>query len=74
MNVVNNVDMSSLRAPWQMARTKTNTHNNTQTRRTPSRNRHLEKFLSFCKKNLNFVNDLPVERILKPLDMGHMFY
>jgi len=30
-----------------MARTKTNTHNNTKTHRTPRRNRHLEKKL-FC--------------------------
>ena len=42
MNVVNNVAMSSLRAPWQNGRTQTKTHNNTKTRRTPRRNRHSE--------------------------------
>ena len=35
--------MSSLRAPLKMARTKTNTQNNTKTSRTPRRNIHLEK-------------------------------
>ena len=40
-NVVNNVGMSSLKTPWQMASTKTNTQND-KTRRTPWRNRHLE--------------------------------
>jgi len=43
-DIVNNVDMSSLRASWQnAARIKTNTHNNTETRRTPRRNRHSEE-------------------------------
>ena len=34
-NVVNNVDMSSLSAPCEMARTKTNTQNRKKTYRTP---------------------------------------
>ena len=41
-NVVNNVDMSSLRAPWQNGPYK-NQQNNKKTRRTPSRNRHSGK-------------------------------
>jgi len=41
-NVVNNVDMSSLMAPWHNGPYK-NTQNNTKTRRTPRRNRHSEK-------------------------------
>jgi len=42
-NVVNNVDMSSLRAPWQNGPYKTYTQNDTKTRTTSWRNRHLEK-------------------------------
>jgi len=43
-NVVNNVDMSSLRAKitkWPVQ--KINPQNNTKTRRSPRRNRHLEE-------------------------------
>jgi len=46
-NVVNNVDMSSLMAPWHNGPYK-NTQNNTKTRRTPRRNRHSEKTTSIC--------------------------
>jgi len=38
-NVVNNVDMSSLRPPWQ----NKNTQNDTKTHRSPWRNSHLEE-------------------------------
>jgi len=44
-NVVNNVD-KLCQFQWHhetMNRTKTSTQNNTKTRRTPRRNRHLEK-------------------------------
>jgi len=47
-NGVNNVDMSSLRVPYKMSRTKTNTQNNTKTRRTPKHNRQLEKNYFLC--------------------------
>ena len=40
---VNNVDMSSLRAPWQYGPYKTNLQNDTKTHTAPRRNRHLEK-------------------------------
>jgi len=42
-NVVNNVDMSSLRASWQNGPYTANTQNNPKTRRTIRRNRHSEK-------------------------------
>jgi len=43
-NVVNNVDMSSFKGHHdKMARKKTNTENDTQTRTTSWRNRHVEK-------------------------------
>jgi len=44
-NVVNNVDKSSLRAPWQNG---PYTQNDTKTRRTPYCNRHLENKTIFC--------------------------
>ena len=42
-NVVNNVDMSCLRAPWQNGPYKNNTRNDTKTLTTSLRNRHLDK-------------------------------
>jgi len=52
-NVLNNVDISGLRAPWQNGPHKTNTQNDTKTRSTPWRDWHLEKkilLLEFYKK------------------------
>ena len=46
-NVVNNVDMSSLRPPWQNGLYKNQYTEHTKTQRTPRRNRNLEKN-SFC--------------------------
>ena len=46
-----------------MARTNTNTQNNTKTRI------HVTPIIIY-----NFLNDLPVQRLLKPLDIGHMCF
>jgi len=48
MNVVNNVDMSSLRAPWQNGPYENQHTKNPH--RTPRRNRHLEKNNYFLDK------------------------
>ena len=60
-NVVNNVDMSSLRAPWQNGPYKNNTQNDTKTRTTPCSNRHLDKTIVLCLSDVfpfiyNFLN------------------
>jgi len=44
-NGVNNVDMSSLKAPWQNDPYTENKQNNSKTRRSPRRNRHSENKL-----------------------------
>jgi len=51
-NVVNNVDMSSLRPPWQNGLYKNQYTEHTKTQRTPRRNRNLEKnsFFAFFQK------------------------
>ena len=43
MYVVNNVDMSSLKAPWQNGTYKNNYTEQHKTRRTPRRNKYLEQ-------------------------------
>jgi len=49
-NVVNNVDMSSLRAPWQNGPYKKQLKEQHKTLRTPRHNRYLEKNISFFGK------------------------
>jgi len=52
-----NVDMSSLRAPWENGPYKNNTQNDTKTRTTSWRNIHLEKlyFVFFNSKIFYFI-------------------
>jgi len=52
MNVVNNVDMSSLGDHAKIARTKTSTQSNTNKHKIPRRNRHLENTHTILKFDL----------------------
>jgi len=57
-NVVNNVDMLGLRAPWQNGPYKKNRHiKQHKTCRTPRRNRYSEKKIFFGFSIYNFLND-----------------
>ena len=52
-NVINNVDKSSLRAPWQNGPHKNQHTERHKTRRTPWCNRHLKKCVIFGNTNVD---------------------